>query len=379
MDISTHPCVKPIQDTENLSAASKSQYLRQLQKVVDVTKASSIEHVILNPDGVLRTITMMQYSPSLKKSMVSSVCALFKYNESLRIKYPKEKEAWSTLLKNINRVEMDRVASAEPTPRETLNWVDWKTISAKERELAATEYASDRHMLLALYVLQEPVRSDYGNVHVCVDETPGRELDQKGENYILLSSTPGGSYLVLNKYKTKSRYGRFYRTVNDELVRIIACNLGRLPREYLVIDTAGEPYTNSGSFNKYVNRTLHEIFGKRVTINLLRHSFISGLDFNTSTPKQLMDISRHMMHSIGMQQLYRRHVDPVKVTLAEGGSIDPPRTGPEGVQAESAELTESMSRREHKKKHKKKKHKKKRESPAATSAEVPAGGRIVLI
>jgi hypothetical protein len=362
MDISTHPCVKPIQDTDQLSVASKSQYLRQLQKVMNVTKAPSLEHVIKNPESVVKTIDMLQFSPSLKKSMVSSVCALFKYNENLRIKYPKERETWSNLLRGINRTELDRVASAEPTPRETLNWVDWKTISAKERELAATEYASDRHMLLALYVLMEPVRSDYGNVHVCVDETPGRDLDRRGENYILLSSVPGGSYLVLNKYKTAVKYGRYHRPVPDELVRIIARNLERLPREYLIIDTAGEPYTNPGSFNKYVNRTLAELFGKRVTINLLRHSFVSGLDFNRKTPKDLMTISKNMMHSIGMQQLYRRHVDPMQVTLAESVATDPVRT--EG---------------ERKKKKKKKRNKDKQHQTLQTPVTAPNDGRVVIV
>lgn len=382
MDVLAHPYVKTLENAEALSPNSKKQYLRHLQKVMQVSGATSLEQVIRTPIDVLRTIDAFQFSPSMKKSLVSSICALFKYNEEMRLKFPRERETWGDALRGINRVELDRVSSAEPTAREALNWVDWKTISAKERELAATEYGSDRHLLLALYVLMEPVRSDYGNIHVCIDEIPGKDLDNQGENYIMLSSTPGGSYLVLNRYKTSGKYGRFYRTVPDELVRIIAHNLEKHPREYLIIDSLGQSYENSNSFNKYVNRSLHELFQRRVTVNLLRHSFISSIDFNQATPRELMQISRNMMHSVGMQQLYRRQVDPLKVTLDESPG-EPDR---ETLMAHMRCMLESEKKRvQHEmqggtsEKDRKKKHKKKKKKKKDRSGGTPSDGRIVLI
>lgn len=403
--VASHPYLKPLVESETLSDSSKKQYTRQLQKLMEVSRTDSVDHIIQNPVPIIKNIEMLQFSPSMKKSMVSSVCALFKYNDDLQVKYPVEKKTWSEALRGINKDELERVSSAQPTPKETLNWVDWKTIAAKERELANTEYGSDRHLLLAMYVLMEPVRSDYGHVHVCVEEQPGKKLDKKGENYIMLTSKPGGSYLVLNKYKTSKKYGRFYRSVPDELVRIIAHNLEDHPREFLIIDTAGSPYTNSGSFNKYVNRTLEELFGKRVTINLLRHSFISNLDFNSTTPKRLMEISRNMHHSIGMQQLYRRHVDPVKVSLEGDDDVTPSneeviahmraladmeakRARDEMEQAFRAGFREQRRKEERVREHRRTKDKKKkhrhrdhhaRHGSSNTSGEHASDGRVVYI
>jgi hypothetical protein len=65
------------------------------------------------------------------------------------------------------------------------------------------------------------------------------------------------------------------------------------------------------SFTKWTNRSLARIFeGKRVTVNTLRHSYISNLDFNAKTPGDLMRSAKMMGHSVNQQQLYRRLPDP---------------------------------------------------------------------
>jgi integrase len=145
----------------------------------------------------------------------------------------------------------------------------------------------------------EPVRADYGNVALVDRPLPGG-------NYIVMPTHT----LVLNEYKTKTKYGTFHRNVPQELMDIIRLSLQRHPRQYLFVDESGRPYELQNSYTKFANRLLKNIFGKSVTISLLRHSFISGIDFNRTTPAQLMEISHNMMHSMVMQQLYRRQVEP---------------------------------------------------------------------
>jgi hypothetical protein len=315
----THPYLKPLLESE-LGEVSKKQYVRQLKKIMETCGYDSVDDVLQNPVSAVRRLDQLQFSPSSKKAMVSSVCAVLKYNDDLQMRYPVEKKTWSEALREINKKEMERVSTAQPTQREMMNWVPWNDVLKKQRELHQTEYGSDRHLLLSLYTLIEPVRSDYGDVHVRIEDQSCDDLDKAGENYVKLSATSGASHMVLNKYKTHSKYGRFFRNIPDELVRIIAHNLEEAPREYLIIDTAGYPYTKSNSFNRYVNRTLYELFGKHITISLLRHSFISNIDFNKKTPAELMQISKNMQHSLGMQQLYRRHVPEFSVSLDEATS-----------------------------------------------------------
>jgi hypothetical protein len=55
---------------------------------------------------------------------------------------------------------------------------------------------------------------------------------------------------------------------------------------------------------------LEKLFGKKFTVGLLRHSYISeGIDFTKSLPGELFDAAKHMRHSIAQQHLYRRKVE----------------------------------------------------------------------
>ena len=163
-----------------------------------------------------------------------------------------------------------------------------------------------------MYVLMEPLRQDYGNVSILEDVSEVDKLDSK-QNYLILPKKGGGTEevtLVLRTYKTAKKYGEFKRLIPSPLVNIIRASMEEHPREYLFVDSRKNPFLKRNSFIKWSNRCLETAFeGRRVTVNTLRHSYISSLDFNTRTPGELMRTSKMMGHSMGMQQLYRRIPD----------------------------------------------------------------------
>lgn len=302
-----HPWIRSIVAAD-ISNASKEQYIRNAVKLKSMAKGRSFEDILSHPKAMFKRIEAEYSSHQTRKAMVSAIKAIVKYNPGLKEKYPSHVEKWSEWFRELDRMITARVATAEPTERELVNWVDWKEVLQKQHDMGSTEYASSAHLLLSMYSLIEPIRADYGNIRIIQE---GRETPPTDANYISLSRYSEKSKLVLHSYKTSRKYGVFERNLPDELVSIIITSLTREPRHYLFINDRSQPYDKKNSYTRFANRTFERIFGKKFTISLLRHSFVSNIDFNESTPAKLFQHSKNMMHSIGTQQMYRRKVVPV--------------------------------------------------------------------
>lgn len=356
---------------ESVSSTSRKQYVRQLVKWLSISSATTIDDVVKNPVEMFKILDKKTFSDHAKKLMIASVCSLLRHSSAYSGKYCEYKEIWSAKLRKMNEVQFDRMSTMEATPREIANWVDWDDVLKRERELAKYEFGSDRHLILAMYSLIDPVRADYGDVRVAIDKHVAKRYDDNKYNHVYLTSKPGKSFLVLHVYKTSKAYGRFARYIPDELARIIAKNMENDPREWLIVDTRGHPYEKRNSFTKYVNRVLEELFEKKFTIRLLRHSRISSVDYNESTPKELFRLSKNMQHSTVMQQLYRRKIPQPETSTVD----DAPAT-----RQQPTLLTDKARISEEKTKKKKKKKKKKMSNLLQSLSQFePGADRTIII
>lgn len=299
----SHPWLQHIMEAE-LSPASKRQYVHSLQMLQSLMRGMSFQDILKSPEITLPRIKMQYTNPQTQKALISGIKAAFKHVPGLKDKFELAYNVWHEQAKELQKDILDRVATAVPTETEVEKWVVWPEILAKVHELAKTQYASLDHLVLAMYSLMEPMRADFGKVRILDSPPPPDDFE---ENHIVFTN-PSMAHLIMKSYKTSAKYGEYRRMIPEELTRIIYASIMTTPRHYLFIDESGKPYDNKNSFGKFVNRTLAKIFGRSVTIRILRHSFISNIDFNTTTPAQLMEYSRNMLHSISQQQLYRRKV-----------------------------------------------------------------------
>ena len=323
MDLRDHPWIKSLLDAD-IAPRTKSQYVRSLTTLTTLAGGRPLETIIAHPKAMLKRINAKSEKLQTRKALVSAIKALAKYNPSLKEEYATELDKWSERFRELDRGIAERVGSAEPTEKELVNWVDWPEVMRKQHELGTLCYGSPPHLLLSMYSLIEPIRADLGLVRIMY-EGSGEESGPDA-NYIVISRRSNQSTLVLQTYKTSKRYGRFERDIPDQLVSIIRSSLERRPRRWLFVDDYGEPYKNRNSYTRFANRVFERIFNKRFTISLLRHSFVSNLNFNEATPTELFKHSKNMMHSIGMQQMYRRRIVP-KVSVQriprDGGPVRP--------------------------------------------------------
>ena len=311
--------------TDAITKTSAGQYRANICRWFRATGGTSMEDIVQQPTKYIavaeKMVTDGVLSHASKKLMIACICALYKHQPDWVEKYGKHRQEWGDALTSSNKTEFEKVAHLQPTAKQLLNWVQWNEVVQLEKRLRATEYASDDHLLVAMYSVIEPVRADYGEMHVVIDDKQARKMNKKKANYIHITSVPGRTYFVLHDFKTVKAYGgRFWRYIPDDLVRIISANLEKNPREYLFTNRFNEPFGRT-AFIRHVNDGWKRLFGKNVSISMIRHSFISNIDFNRTTPAQLMSISKNMLHSLSTQQLYRRTVTPptVSVTL-EGAS-----------------------------------------------------------
>ena len=302
-----HPYFQAIVDAD-ISKSSKRLYIRQL---IQMTKATgrTLEQLLQRPRSSYVVISEKYPNIQTRRTVLVAIKSVFKHVPELQGQHPKAYKKWHTYFKELDTQVTARIMKAEPTDRERANWVHWKDVVAKEKELAATSYGSQDHLLLAMYVLMEPGRQEYNAVYI-VDKKPG---DMTRGNFIILPENDQlPATMVLNDYKTAKTYSTYQRELPAPLTAVIRESLRQRPRKHLFTKEDGTPYLKRNSFSKYSNRTLERFFGRKFTVGLLRHSFISeGINFSDSLPGELFDAAKHMRHSIAQQQLYRRKVDPV--------------------------------------------------------------------
>lgn len=233
------------------------------------------------------------------------------------------------------------------------------------KRLEAHEPGSMRHLFLAWYSMWPPTRADHYNTTIYRTEAdvppalrawmyfrpphvdngtvrmkPPTSLPQGGARTIIVSrrsetmphanfvvlmpSTPRewlgtkprptfvdewdrAPRMVLMDHKTSNTSGRILRALPPQLAEVLAASLRAQPRDTLFLSNAGAQFTSSNSFTKWGERLLESLFGgRRLGFNGLRHTFISAVNFDKSSPQQLNTLARDMGHSAYQQRLYVR-------------------------------------------------------------------------
>lgn len=361
-----HPYLKRIQDKPDLSDKSKSVYIDQLKRLSKIT-GRSLDTMVRKPNSTYKRITAHYANPRSLRTCLVAIKSLFKHNPNLRCEHAEAWDKWHAKFKAVDAVVTDEVMRGEPTQTERENWVRWADVVAKEQELSRTQYASDDHLLLAMYSLIEPARQDYAEVAILASPP----ADKTQGNFIILPRT-GSATLVLNKYKTSKTYSTYSRTLPDNLTDIIRASLANHPRYWLFTAREGSPHTKASYIN-FSNSVLRRLFGRRFTVRMMRHSYISeGINFATSTPGDLFEAAKHMHHSVAQQQLYRRKVEPDTVSVVMQDSEPSTSSYQISRYADRDDVTSTDVSPETSTPKKKKKKKKSVARPAAHSVARPA-------
>lgn len=212
-----------------------------------------------------------------------------------------------------SEIEREKIGKEfELTEKEKKSFMLWENIqeiySNMAQTLDRTNYNSFMDfVILSLYVLHPPVRADYAQMRVFIDDT--HITDDIKDNYCVLQDNPR---FVFQIYKTAKHKGTTVIPIDDELHSILLDWMEVNTSDYLLASyfpsrNKYKPFSDS-TLCKRITAIFIQHSQKPVTINTLRHSFISFMSRHDQEYNIKHDNAKKMMHSVEMADKYRRMV-----------------------------------------------------------------------
>jgi integrase len=197
----------------------------------------------------------------------------------------------------------DREKDQEKTETQRENWIEQDELKKIYDELdkdtrpllsKATLKPSEfqrlqNFVILSLYVLQPPRRlQDYTEMKL-------KNIDEKTDNYI------NKTKFVFNKYKTAKFSGKEEITINPKLKFILDKWKKLNPYDYLLVGSTEKKFSSS-----QLQQRLNSILGKKASVNILRHSFLSD-KYKDINIRDMEETAKAMGHSKNQAMLYVKH------------------------------------------------------------------------
>ena len=178
----------------------------------------------------------------------------------------------------------------------------WSEILEKTSDVKKLEDKA----LISIYTLIPPRRVDDYRLMKLFIKKKGREVPEDDNNYLVMNAKRSPQELVFNKYKTAKHYGQQRINIPNNLKDILKTYTeGKSNGDCLFSQANGDCLSQSG-FTSKVRNTFRKYTGKPLTVNSLRHSFISSLDQNAMSVADREEIAKSMGHSVGEQMTYNK-------------------------------------------------------------------------
>ena len=250
-----------------------------------------------HPDKVLAYLKNIDYAK--RKTLLASLVALCGQDTNATKQYRQ------LMIQDADKYRAE-LKKQKKTNTQQDNWVSQDFVMNVYRQLekdtkhlwmkpSLTPYETQRLMdfvILSVYTLIPPRR--------LVDYTAFKinNIDKDKDNYM------DGSKFVFNTYKTKDKYGRQIVKIPQKLRTIISRWAKRHTNNHLLFTEKGTPMTPSRLTQK-----LNRIFGgKKISVNMLRHIFISDKVLDTVPAlERLENVAQDMGHSVDTQMLYKKN------------------------------------------------------------------------
>jgi len=202
------------------------------------------------------------------------------------------------------------------------NYMDWKdimkNINKNKKELSLEDEA-----LIALYTKIPPRRvKDFALMKVLYlesNEDIPKETKEyienlklnKDFNYLVVKKNGTPAMLVWFNYKTKEVFKMQYfelkgndnKAFRDALQNYISDAKKKSGNFLFTTKAKNKPF--GGGFSTHVSKTFNKATGKKVSANLLRHSYISHILLQNLTLNEREAIAKRMAHSPAIQATYQ--------------------------------------------------------------------------
>jgi len=213
-----------------------------------------------------------------------------------------------------NKELMDKIrgnsGNQTKTEKEEENWVDLKKLKKLFKE-KRSEFSIQDQLLIAMYILMPPARLDYHKIKIIRTQFINQETGlpegvKEKENFLRIYKKSGRNYtdLILNEYKTSRTYG----TQENRLPKPVTDLILQLPvtQEYLFQKKSGGAFSSAETYGVYLRSVFNKLTGKNLTVDLLRHIYLTDFRKGEKSTEKKQEIARKMMQSVEQQTEYLR-------------------------------------------------------------------------
>lgn len=316
--------IKNIKKSKFLSESTKDIYLSRLEVIKNdiwincksqinkVGKGKCLHYILTHPEAFIEKLNEFvnktpgrldknKLSMHSKDGYVTALKSLFIQTPGMKQKHYEIYMKWDEIHKEVRTPINEKYQSNKPTERQQEAYMSFKDIEKKRDSL---KIGSIDRLLLSIYTMIPPLRSDYDKIAIYKNE---KDVIDDIDNYLIWNKDP---YLVIRKYKTSKTYKDIKIDLPNNLIKEIKESLSVKPRCFLFLQKNGKPYDKPNTFNKWANRRLKDLFDKKnISLSTLRHIYITRRDLKLEEKSGLerKEISNIMGHSISTQQNYLWH------------------------------------------------------------------------
>jgi len=307
-----------IDSSRNIKENSLNAYLISIKKLNEFITKKEFKNLDFLKDEKKVLEKLKELKLTTQKNYLSAIIvSLSAYGD----KYEDDLKTYRKRLEQLNEVYNSEIKKNEKTETQEKNWVSMKDLKKvmnsykldlKERgafskdELTRRELdIMQRWVVANLYLNDDnpPIRLDYGNMRIISEKDFEKLKDDELDKNFLVVKNRASKYFHFGDYKTEKTYDKKEIKVGKKLNSVINIWLKHNKKGGLLYDTKGNPMS-SNTLGKYIKKVFEKT-GKQVSVNMLRHIYISE-KFPPQKEKEKEEVAKKMMHSKGTQQNYSK-------------------------------------------------------------------------
>ena len=296
--------VKIANELKNSEVVSGKRYIGISDKTQDhyISKLKTLEKRDAFKNGLLKYLNAIEV-PNTRIAYQTAIIGTAKHSETFK------KDIGADTLKQVIDSQNEFIDEQKPlkgtqikTAYESANWIDWKDLKKLTKNLTSP---TQDNMLIHLYTMIAPSRLDFHNLLIV---KPDQQVVSQKQNYIQLL-TKKKAKLVLQEYKTAQTYGPNEIELPLKLVNFIYDYIEEHPDNVYLFEkqTGGHhPFASPETFARYLKDTFFKLTKKNISVDLLRHSFITDFRAGDISLKKKEKVAKQMGNSVETQEHYRR-------------------------------------------------------------------------
>lgn len=288
-------------DLKSLSESSKKKYLSQFKILRHIMDAKKDPHFLRKMENVARTVDKAYDNLQTKIGYISLATTLSsrsktKIPEAITEKYRKYLKGLTD--KHKNELKKNRLNGKQES--RFLHWSDLVS-SINLNGLNQNEFN-----VVKLYTKVAPRRAEYHLLKIIQKKNKKSKLPtDKKFNYLVLNKNGQPIRLIFNNYKTSNTYGAQSFDLNDGELDGLDLS-GKENGDFLFTGVSGKEYSQP-NFSALVSESFQKAMGTPLSINDLRHIFITGYISNSKlSDAEKEKIAERMGHSLSTAMEYRK-------------------------------------------------------------------------